>query len=58
MTGKYRNKVVQVVILPDMEAWIQGKIDSHEYEKASHVIRACVRKVMDSEEGENKHENE
>ena len=45
------------MILPDMEAWIQAKIDSHEYEKASHVIRACVRKVMDSERRE-ENENE
>ena len=49
MTGKYRHKVIQVTVLPDMEAWIQAKVDSHEYEKAAHVIRACVRKVMDQE---------
>ena len=58
MTGKYRNRAVQVVVLPEMEAWIQAKIDSSEYEKMSHVIRACVRKVMDSEKGEKRNENE
>ena len=57
MTGKYRNRAVQVVVLPEMEAWIQAKIDSGEYEKMSHVIRACVRKVMDMEGGK-KNENE
>ena len=57
MTGKYRNRAVQVVVLPEMEAWIQAKIASGEYEKMSHVIRACVRKVMDMEGGK-KNENE
>ena len=46
------------MVLPEMEAWIQAKIDSSEYEKMSHVIRACVRKVMDSEKGEKRNENE
>ncbi|EOU9592099.1 type II toxin-antitoxin system ParD family antitoxin [Klebsiella aerogenes] len=46
MNKEVKDKTVYVRLTPDMDKWVQDKIQSGEYKNASQVINAVLRKEM------------